>query len=69
MIMFRALLSWPGVQIPGAPDAANPFRAIGMRPELLTKVTDVKVNTPVEWRKLSVEHMLDQLFASEHLSR
>lgn len=59
MVMFRALLSWPGVQIPDTPDTANSFRAIWVGPKLLAEVTDVKVDAPVERRKLSIEHLLD----------
>lgn len=59
MIMFRALLSWPGVQIPDTPDTADSFRAICVRPKLLAQVTDVKVDAPVERRKLSIEHLFD----------
>ena len=58
-IMFRALLSWPGVQIADTPNAANSFRTIRVGPKLFAQVTDVKVDTPVERRKLSVEHTLD----------
>ena len=61
-------LSWPGVQIPDTPDTANSFSTIRVGPQLLAEVTDVKVDTPVERRKFSIEHLLDQLFASEHLS-
>jgi hypothetical protein len=59
MIMFRALLSWPGVQIPDTPDTANSFRAIRVGPKLLAQVTDMKVDAPVERRKFPIEHMLD----------
>jgi hypothetical protein len=67
-MMFRALLSWPGVQIPDTPDTANSLRAVRVRPKLLAQVTDVKVDTPVERRKFSIEHILDQLLPREHLS-
>jgi hypothetical protein len=59
MIMFRALLSWPGVQIPDTPDTTDSFRSIRVGPKLLAQVADVKVDTPIERRKFSIEHVLD----------
>jgi hypothetical protein len=40
-----------------------------VRSKLPAEVTDVKVDTPVEGRKFSIEHLLDELFASERLAR